>query len=654
MCGISGYYDANNLGEYFQAFVSATRIVKHRGPDGEGLYVFNTGAREFKCLTENTDNVYVYPERLNATIALGHRRLSIIDLSDHGRQPMSNETEAVWIVFNGEIYNYIEIRELLLKSGHVFKSNTDTEVVIHAYEEWGIDCVNRFNGMWAFVLLDMSENKLFCSRDRFGVKPFYYYSDGQRFVFGSEIKQLLCFPFIKRNTNDRAIYDYLISGATDHNRETFYTDIFHLKQGHNLIFNLKNLSLVINQYYNPSFSINKDISYSEAANEFNNLLTDSIRLRLRSDVEVGSCLSGGLDSSAIVCIMNKMLREEGSREVQHSFSSHFEEKEANELVYMQEVINATGVKSFITRPTAEKLIGDLEKIVWHQDEPFGSTSIFAQWSVFHLVKEHGIKVMLDGQGADEQLAGYLPLSLIYFKELRKKRKILRLMLESYLFYLSHPDYRAKHYEISFNRCRRLFNRLINNGYTNSLNNHNLWINPEFKKNVFNNGVSAGTAKSKHYASTEMLNNDLYDLTFRSNLQALLRYEDRNSMAFSVESRTPFLDYRLVEFNFTLPSDLKIRNGYTKRVLRDAMIDILPEKVRKRKGKLGFASPEQKWQKTILRPLIDEAIESELMRDYIEPKQAHLYREGIDNKNEANFIPWRWLNLYLWLKQNGTA
>jgi asparagine synthase (glutamine-hydrolysing) len=572
------------------------------------------------------------------TLVLGHRRLAIIDLSSTGLQPMSNKDGSLWIVYNGEVYNYLELRAELEKAGYTFRSRSDTEVILYAYQAWGEDCVYHFNGMWAFAIADLQRQKLFCSRDRLGIKPFHYFFDREHFVFSSEIKQLLNFPFVPRRINELAVYEFLAYGAVEHCEETFFAGILNLLPGHNLVLDFANRSLATRRYYQPHFTINNRITLTEAAGEFGRLLRDSVRLRLRSDVEVGSCLSGGLDSSSIVCLMHRLLQEQGQTNVQHTFSSHFEEKEANELEYMQAVIQATGVQAHFTCPTAVDLLQDLERMVWHQEEPFGSTSIFAQWSVFKLVHEHGVKVMLDGQGADELLAGYLGLAYPYFKELFVKRQY---------FHLAREIWRRRQLQ------GEPWSSLVPGGLKGVLRKLSGsaidWISPKLVEDYRDQSYYQASRQAAPFGDREYLSNVLYRLTFLNGLVALLKYEDRNSMAFSIEARVPFLDYRLIEFLFSLPSNLKIYNGYTKRVLREGMAGVLPEKIRWRVGKLGFATPEQTWQQTVLRPLIEQAVYDDRLRPFLIPDKAIAYRDQLEKYDRLTFVPWRWVNLSLWMK-----
>ncbi|MBI4712412.1 MAG: asparagine synthase (glutamine-hydrolyzing) [Planctomycetes bacterium] len=390
MCGICGIYSNEPVDK--DVVKRMNDALAHRGPDDEGIYL-------------NQQSPFV---------GLANRRLSIIDLSPAGHQPMSNENQTIWITYNGEIYNYIELRSELQKLGHRFRSDTDTEVIIHAYEEWGEDCLRHFNGMWAFAIWNSKRRRLFCARDHFGIKPFYYFWDGKTFVFASEIKSILTHPAVPRKPDETIIYDYLTTGLIDHSEETFFHQIKQLRPAHYLTINPdrclevnKWWDIAVNHRFNDNSLNGKDIT-----DRFKNLLEDSVRLRLRSDVPVGTCLSGGLDSSSIVCLANNLIRDnkiikpELIGRHQKTFSACYDDPRVDERRFIKEVLNQTGAESHLTFPNGQGLWTDLERLIWHQDEPFGSTSIYAQWSVMKLTANNGVKVLLDGQGGDELMAGY--------------------------------------------------------------------------------------------------------------------------------------------------------------------------------------------------------------------------------------------------------
>ncbi len=655
MCGILGLFSPAGVEGYGNMLQKANDLVSYRGPDSAGFVLLSTKPAD--------NHKPVQAERMpceadlgSADLVLAHRRLAIIDLSPSGHQPMSSSDSTNWITYNGEIYNYPELRKELEANGHSFRSHSDTEVILRAYEEWGEACVNRFNGMWAFALADLRQQKLFCSRDRFGVKPFHYFSDGKRFAFGSEIKQLLCFSFVPRLINKGTVYEYLAYQVLEHSDQTFFAGISNLLPGHNLTVDFKSASVRTDPFYSPRFSIDYRMSETEAAERFRDLLEDAVRIRLRSDVQVGSCLSGGLDSSSIVCLMQRLLRNGAQGDVQHTFSSHFSEEEANELEYMEEVVRSTGVRAHYTYPTPDDFSHDLDRLVWHQEEPFGSTSIFAQWSVFKSVHEHGVKVMLDGQGADEVLGGYQPLGYYFLSDLLAKQQILKYLKESWYQW----RIQAKPVAVLASQplallmpqpLKPLLGRMKRT-MTQGLPPVHSWLDQGFARGRAEKAAYLSNQANRAFDRSEVFNNTLFQLTFFNNLQALLKYEDRNSMAFSVEGRLPFLDYRLVEFAFTMPSTFKIRGGYTKRVLRDSMEGILPGKIQWRVSKLGFATPERVWQNTSLRPLIEEALRDKRLSSFVMPRKARDFLSALDKSTHRDFTPWLWVNLSLWMKAYG--
>ncbi|HXE71698.1 MAG TPA: asparagine synthase (glutamine-hydrolyzing) [Candidatus Nitrosotenuis sp.] len=643
MCGIAGLYCPDGVAEFLPALLGAQQVARHRGPDGEGLCLLDsTSGRSLSVPSEA-----LLPQAASfghADVALGHRRLSILDLSPAGRQPMANRDASVWITYNGEVYNYLELRAELEALGHTFSSRSDTEVLLRAYEEWGPDCLHRCNGMWAFAIVDLPRRRLFAARDRYGVKPFHFHHDGRRLAFASEIKQLLQFPFVPRRANPRAIYDFLVYSGVEYCEETFFEGVGRLLPGHCLSLDLDSGFLQVRPWYQPPCRLDTSLSPARAAARFRELLTDSVRLRLRSDVEVGSCLSGGLDSSSIVCLMNGILRQEGKGHVQQTFTSHFDEPEADELEYARTVIETTGVRAHIVRPRPGEVLEDLERVVFHQEEPFGSTSIFAQWFVFKSVRQEGVVVMLDGQGADEILGGYLGCVEAYLAELRARGQRARMRWERW-------RHRCLQEGVPWYRGLHLLGRPPSrNGVP--LPSSDEWLQPELRARCAPASRYAPTLKLAPFGEVAHFSNLLYQLSFVNNLQTLLHFADRNSMAFSVESRLPFLDYRLVEFLISLPSHLKIRHGYTKRVLREGMAGVLPERIRWRVSKLGFATPESRWLRTVLKPRLAEALASPVLDPYVRRDAARRLVEAVEQGRASDSTPWRLLNLYLWIRGFG--
>jgi len=644
MCGIAGIYN-------FQEKVAPQIIQKmmntleHRGGDDEGYLALDFEEDQPYPLTgsrSKTEGPRIEEFTIPAHLLLGHCRLSIIDLSAAGHQPMSNEDGSLWIVHNGEVYNFIEIRNKLESLEHHFKSRTDTEVILHAYEEWGVDCLKYFNGMWAFAIWDLKKKILFCSRDRAGVKPFYYIFDRAQFCFASEIKALLQIGTFSIEPNEQIVADYLFSGLIDHTRETFFKNIYQLRPGEFLLCDGNKLTIQSYWDIEP-----KEISFSRVgdyADRFYELLEDSIRLRLRTDVPIGTCLSGGLDSSSIVCLANKLMFDGQNidpklvGERQKTFSSCFEEPTYDERKFIKMVTHQTGAEKNYVFPDEKDFLNDCYHLVRYQDEPFGSTSMYAQWKVMELAKEKQITVLLDGQGGDELLAGYLPSFYHLFRQARKDFDIGLLMREGKGFLKHHRSLLPRVFAAMVPKRLRTHSPGL-------AQDNGGWAEEGFKKNYYRS--ISWPRKFEHE-----LNNYLYQSFRFTVLPGLLHYEDRNSMAFSLEARLPFLDYRLVEFSFSLPARLKMDGGVTKVVLREAMKGTLPERVRNRMDKIGFATPEETWFRTGLREWIWKIISSKSFAER-ECFDVRRVNDAFDNhcrgKVNISSIIWRWVNLELWFR-----
>ncbi len=564
---------------------------------------------------------------------------------------MASEDGQLWITYNGEIYNYLELRTELEKKGVTFRSHSDTEVILQSYREWGSDAVTRFVGMWAFAILDLRHRRLVLSRDRFGIKPLHYVSAGDRFAFGSEIKQLLEVPWVPRSLNERAVYDYLRYELTDVGPETFFAGIRRLPAGSTLVLPLDGGNHEERAYYEPQVvPVLEDISSATAAERLKGLLRESVRIHLRADVPVGTCLSGGLDSGAIAVLIREISETAQLAIDRHAFSCHFDTPEANEIEFTRQNMAAARVQPHFIEPNDRDLEADLNALVWHQDEPFGSTSIFAQWSVFRLVKDTGIKVVLDGQGADEMLGGYAGTVPYFFLEMGAQRRIMQLLAESWRW--SRMQEKPWLSVLPSVRLQHLRARLARTAQPGQESFPGPWMQRDFEDAWAGSSIAGRGAYETPWDPKRPFASLLRRFFFESNLPALLRYEDRNSMAFSVEARVPFLDHRLVEFAFGLPARIKFRGGYTKRVLRDAMEGILPEPVRMRSRKMGFATPEMRWQTGVLKPLILDAINSDTLADFIDKDAAAATRSWIESTGRLDFLPWRWLNLHLWRRQFG--
>jgi len=653
MCGISGILNINQKPISVELLQRMANSIRHRGPDDEAFLLVNTSTGkiehrhgddtipEIKSVTRHVlDSSDISPN-----LGFGYRRLSILDLSPSGHQPMSSSDGSHWIEFNGEVYNYLEIREELVKKGYKFKSGSDTEVVLNSYLEWGYDCLNKFNGMWSFVIWDNIKKALFCARDRFGVKPFYYYKDDNKFIFASEIKAILQDSSIIRKLNEPLVYDYFALNLIDHTDETFFNNIIGLPPAHYLI--LKDSNISIHQYYSLSYDDNYSVFNEEElrkhSNKLKELLFDSIKLRFRSDVPVGSCLSGGLDSSSIVCIGNELLRSNGldKKDIigdkQKTFSAVYHDEKVSEKKYVEKIVDKTGVADYYVYPDSDNFGREVDKLIYQQDEPFLSTSMYAQWNVMRLARENGVTVLLDGQGGDEIFAGYEWHLPVFHAELAKKMK-----LKSYFVEL---------HGISSLRNRSLLKTGINSivKMIKPAIPLSLRMLDRPQMNIFNQDFIA-KYKDREFLfqkSDSNLQKRLYEEETKYNLRQLLRYEDRNSMAFSIEARVPFIDYRLVEYALSIPTVYKIHNGWTKYILRSAMNGILPESIQWRKDKMGFVTPEKQWLSNInWNDLIGDVKNNPVFETLL--SKPFLRKNNFSDMRESP-LSWKLVNLISWLK-----
>lgn len=609
MCGISGFSwnDAALID-------SMNAAIKHRGPDDQGIY-------------------------LDEHVSLGHCRLSIIDLSTAGRQPMTNEDESIWIVFNGEIYNFAEIRKHLEERGHNFKSYTDTEVIIHAYEEWGLSSIERFNGMWAFAIYDKNKKCIFLSRDRFGVKPLYYYQDDRGIIFSSEIKGLLKHN-IERMPNDKAIYEYLAFGFTDHSKETFFLGINRLMPGENLVYDLDKRNLRTSKWYNLGSRIKEmKLKEGDPASEgalikkIRDIFKSSVAYRLIADVPVGSCLSGGIDSSSIVYTMRAL-----STSQIKTFSMVFPGQRLDESVYIDEVVADTKVEGYKVSPTTEDLMKDLSDLIKTQEEPFRSISIYGQYKVMELAHKNRMKVLLDGQGADELFAGYFIYYKYYIFESLFNLKLNEAKSAAYASKNSLNDL------IVFPVATVLSKFRLTEGVL-----QRIWLH----KMKYLNGFFKGKVENPYSERGFNLNKALFSDHTKYSIPQLLRYEDKNSMRWSIESRVPFMDYRLVELVFSLPSNYKIRNGITKYIFRKAIEGSVSDKIIRRRDKIGFATPDKDWvaSKTFIK-FLKEIITSESFKSRKYWKQdvvLSILQDHENDKRDYSEDLWRLINTELWLR-----
>jgi len=568
MCGISGIISKVDRPIDREQIEKINRLVAHRGPDGEGYF-------------------------FGPNFAFGHRRLSIIDLSDHGHQPMTY-LGRYCITYNGEIYNYLELRRELEGFGFTFVSGSDTEVILAAYAKWGERCCERFNGMWAFAIHDSVEQNLFLARDRFGVKPLYYCESGDQWVFGSEIKQLLVGRQIRANR--AVVIESLLTSIDGHGVETYFEGILSFPQSHFGVYDLRAHTLAITRYYQlRADDALRSLTMDDAIARLGELFESSVRLRLRSDVRVGTCLSGGLDSSATSAVASKLYRASTPERFLGIHAKSID-AETDESRYARAAAAFSDIELHTVEPQSTDFVETIDELIDTQEEPFGSPSMFMGWHVFKRARELGCKVMLNGQGGDEVLLGYeryfsaflrsVPPGQ-FLREALAQARNSRLSLKEvllYSFYFTSPTIRK------FGLKRRSL------------------LRPEVK-NSYDFDIIDQSVKS--FRRIEDL--QTFEITTLQ-LPHLLRYEDRNSMRHSIETRLPFLDYRLVELCISIPPQFKIHEGWTKYVLRRAMEPMLPSEVTWRKDKLGFAAPERTWIGGATKLMKDEIAGSRILAE----------------------------------------
>ncbi|HMS32685.1 MAG TPA: asparagine synthase (glutamine-hydrolyzing) [Ignavibacteria bacterium] len=624
MCGINGilYFENFKKDESLSFFENNISVmneeIAHRGPDGNGMFIS-------------------YP------VCLGHRRLSIIDLSEEAGQPMFNEDKSVVIVFNGEIYNYKELLSELTDKGHVFKTKSDTEVILHSYTEFGFDCVSRFNGMWAFTIYDIKKKILFASRDRFGVKPFYYYKDDRQFIFSSEIKAVLKIKNITESNHGK-VFDYLAYGYKTSNGDTFFKDINELKPAHNII--IQNDKAVIKKYWDF-----KDEKYpgNDIKEKLNYLLYDSVKLRFRSDVPVSILLSGGLDSGIITRITDELIDDHQLKENEvTAFSAVFPGFMYDESKTVKEFIQTCRhIRSVEITPGNDNLLTSINNFVYGMGEPVFSTTSFAHYILMKEIKKNNVKVVMNGQGSDEAWCGYGRYFIGYFlldilvsrpqEFISQMNSISDKMKYSYKFILLQTlkAVISRRYS-SYLRAKYKENIIDCLSFDFFRKNYKYISNPEYNKLAPEN--LSGYMK--------------YNIQFQG-FNQILHYEDHSSMQSSIEMRSPFIDYRLMELAFSLNDKVKFDNGVTKKIFRELFKDKLPQSVINNHMKIGFMTPFDNWmdqEKTM--SFLNELLNSDSFRSkrIFDPGKI---REKFRNRNSNRDFPfWRLINLELWSQAYG--
>jgi asparagine synthase (glutamine-hydrolysing) len=622
MCGLIGAYWQSPSFEAEDRLKRGLDVINHRGPDDQGLEIINIA---------------------NGLLLLAHRRLSIIDLSEGGHQPMQSPDGRYSIIFNGEIYNYRELRIELKNIGHRFNTSSDTEVLLNAWIEWGKSCLEKLIGMFSFVVFDRTTQELTCVRDAFGIKPLYYYLDEGSFCFASEVPALLELFDSRPALNMQASYDYLVFGNYDKDSSTFYKGIEQLKPGYLLSVNLlsDSLSPRFDRWWSPSVEQTSTLSFLDAADKLRDMFLSNVRLHLRSDVPVGIALSGGIDSSAIACAVRHMEHDIPI----HTFSYVARESQKNEESWADYINDFTGALSHKVDLSSFDLARDLDEMILAQGEPFRTTSIFAQFCVYKLAHENGVKVTLDGQGADELLAGYNGYSGARMHSLIEHRQFSRLLG----FARNWGRWPGRNY---LSGWVDLGSRLIPDNARNigwrlvGINPEPDWLDVGRLKDEGVKTTNPGMENKEDEYQRRLTANLRYVIANR--LPALLRHSDRNSMRWSVESRVPFLTVPMAEFLLSLPEEYLLSyTGETKSIFRAAMRGIVPDKVLDRRDKIGFRTPERHWLK-MLEPKVFKWLEYANNLSFINYGCAvREVKQVLDGEKPFSYHAWRLINYCRW-------
>jgi len=631
MCGITGLANLNqtmSLGDYY-----ATHLrLRHRGLDDEGFFVVHEAGAGFYRGDDTIPEFGTLPHIRQvraAQVVLGHRRLSIIDLSPGGHQPMCDVRGRYTIVYNGEIFNYIELREELEGLGHRFNTQSDTEVLLAAFAQWGPRGFNRLNGMWALAIYDASERKLILSRDRFGIKPLYYAFHNGTLYFGSEVKFLLPYLASLRINEARAM-EYLVHNLVDHHVETMFEDVYQLLPAHYAVLDRTGLSQSA-YWHLPDQQV--ELTLDAACEQLQQLLTSAVALRLRSDVPIGSLLSGGLDSTTIVCIVRQLLDQQDADNTFEFFSAVFKEESFSERRYIEDTVVQTGMPIHWIYPDPERLLETLPQLLYHQEFPFRSLAVYSQWEIMRHVRQTPTVVLLNGQGSDEVFAGYTAHHYALIAEYLRRVRPAKAWTETCAL--------TKAREISLIQAIvGSLRELIKGSALKGLVRYRPlpYLNRPYRP------ATAGVWQHDVFRNALARN-----LTF-SALPEYLRYEDRNSMAFTLESRLPFMDYRLVEWAMSLPLDLKVDRAISKRVLREMARPLIPLSVTGRRDKMGFVSPQELWQHNVLKSALDTVFEQDLCAIFPflnNERTNRIYQAYQSGHNNHWTWVWRVACMYWW-------
>lgn len=635
MCGIAGIVRSDGQCINKERLAQMCSAMRHRGPDDEGYSLYDSEKNTITLHAGGDTNPLLGQTSLSESsgchsVGFAFRRLSILDLSEAGHQPMISEDRRFMMVFNGEIYNYKELREELEQVGFIFKSHSDSEVVLTSYVAWGSESVKKFNGMWSIGIYDAQEHALFASRDRFGVKPFYFARVSDEFIFASEIKQLLPFLGDDLVVDDDVAFQYLHDGAKDYSDRTFFKGISQLEPGCNLSY--ENGEVKICRYWDFKITDAYETSSREdVEKEFVRLFRSSVENRYRADVPVGVALSGGLDSSSIAVMANQI----SAREL-NTFTVVFDNPKYDERSYANLVAKTISCSRHECGPTVAGLKDEMDEMIHHMEEPIRSISTYSQWCLMRGVKRSGVTVLLEGQGADELLGGYQWYYEDFFDDLISSFSVVKFLHEVSCYA---ENYGRPATSVAFDALKKWVKRKVLR-----------IVKPRQKSSLLSRDVE-GIVRNKAGTFRYGLGAQL-DFGLRYLIRELLNYGDKTSMRFSVENRVPFLDYRLVEFVTKLPLSQKISNGRTKNILRSSLKSILPVEIYSRFDKLGFATPQELWQRNELKEaMLEELAESGLLESkYFESARAkaYVYDYFAGMHNDYSFV-WRCYNFSRWMK-----
>ncbi|MEO1637523.1 MAG: asparagine synthase (glutamine-hydrolyzing), partial [Cyanobacteria bacterium J06631_9] len=584
MCGLVALFCQENFLSHVSlgCLSQMMSALEHRGPDGEGRQFFSQSSELSRTSTFIPQAQPTNPMTLRAF--LGHRRLAIIDLSEAGHQPMTDHSSRYWIAFNGEIYNYVELRQQLEHCGYSFHSDTDTEVILNAFAEWGEQCIDHFVGMWAIVIFDTNLGRIFVSRDPFGIKPLYYVCRNGLIAFASEIKSLLHLPKLSRTVDPQGAYDYLLFGQTGHRTQTMFSAVEQIMPAHSATFSINAIDRFTQvRYWQLDPYQQVELSYEAATEKLRSQFLINLSLHSRSDAAWGAALSGGIDSSAIVM---GLTRSDPQRLPPLQTISYIASDDAiNEEKWVRTITGTANLRTCNVGLQPESIKADLEKIIFYQDEPFGSTSILAQHQVFKAARQQGLKVLLDGQGADELFGGYRVCAAARFASLIRQKRYAQASR-----FLKNISARTGWKNIGILSGQFLLSPRLQAPLRRLLNRD---LSPSWLNQTWMHQANVTTSLYRHSRTPDALKTELIQSLTYLHIPALLRYADRNAMASSVENRVPFLTRELAEFVFTLPESYLIsQEGYTKSIFRDAMAGIVPDKILKRTDKIGFSTPEK--------------------------------------------------------------